>query len=442
MYLQRTIDVDLLDWKQSDLRKPLLIRGARQVGKSTAVRHLAQSFEYYIEINFDEQVQFQKLFANATDVHELLEQLSILTQTPILDGKTLIFLDEIQASLPAISLLRYFYEKRPNLHVIAAGSLLEFALAELPSFGVGRVRSVFMYPFSFSEFLVALNEKPLLNFMLEADPKQPLSDIFHEKLKLYLKKFFIIGGMPEAVQAYIFTGDFLEVQRILDDLVISIQADFVKYKKQLSPANVKEVFDSVVLQSGKKFKYASTSSSIKIPQVKQALEVLQMAGLVYPVVHSSSNGVPLGAEINPKKSKIILFDTGIYQRLLGLDISSLLLLEDADVVNKGSIAELFVGLEILKLPSCYERTTLYYWHRESKNSQAEVDYVVSYQDLIVPLEVKAGTKGAMQSMYLFMQEKKSKLGIRISLENFGQFDHIKVLPMYALSKLPHIIKNK
>jgi predicted AAA+ superfamily ATPase len=442
MYLQRTIDTDLLEWKHSDLRKPLLIRGARQVGKSTAVRHLAQTFESYIEINFDEQVPFQKLFANATDVHELLEQLSILTQTPILDGKTLIFLDEIQASIPAISLLRYFYEKRPNLHVIAAGSLLEFALAELPSFGVGRVRSVFMYPFSFSEFLLALNEKPLLHFMLGADLKQPMPGIFHEKLKLYLKKFFIIGGMPEAVQAYVSKGDLLEVQRILDDLVISIQADFVKYKKQLSPANVKEVFDSVVLQIGKKFKYASTSSSLKISQVKQALEVLQMAGLVYPVVHSSSNGVPLGAEINPKKSKIILFDTGIYQRFLGLDMSSLLLLDDADVVNKGAMAELFVGLEILKMTSCYERTALYYWHRESKNSQAEVDYVVSFHDLIVPLEVKAGTKGAMQSMHLFMQEKKSKLGIRISLENFGQFDHIKVLPMYALSVLPDIIKNK
>jgi predicted AAA+ superfamily ATPase len=119
-----------------------------------------------------------------------------------------------------------------------------------------------------------------------------------------------------------------------------------------------------------------------------------------------------------------------------------LLLDDADVVNKGSMAELFVGLEILKMTSCYERTALYYWHRESKNSQAEVDYVVSFHDLIVPLEVKAGTKGAMQSMHLFMQEKKSKLGIRISLENFGQYDHIKVLPMYALSVLPDIIKNK
>ena len=441
MYLERSIDSQLLAWKQTELRKPLLIRGARQVGKSTAVRHLAQTFDNYIEVNFDEQVQYQRLFEAASDVHELLEQLSILTQTPIKEGSTLLFLDEIQASLPAISFLRYFYEKKPKLHVIAAGSLLEFALAELPSFGVGRVRSVFMYPFSFSEFLMALNEKPLLDLVARANPSQPLSVTFHEKLKRYLKKFFIIGGMPQAIHTYVSTADLLEVQRVLDDLVISIQADFAKYKKQLAPIHIKSVFDSVVLQIGNKFKYSSTLNNLNNQQVKQVVEVLQMAGLVYPVMHSSCNGIPLGAEINPKKSKLLLFDTGIYQRLLGLDLASLLMEDDVEVVNKGHIAELFVGLELMKLNSCYEPKTLYYWHREAKNSQAEVDYVISQQDQIIPIEVKAGTKGAMQSMHLFMQEKQANMGIRLSLENFGQFDGIKVLPMYALTTLQDVVSK-
>lgn len=154
MYIQRKIDLELLDWQKSSSRKPLLIRGARQVGKSTAVRNLSKRFDYFIEINFDEQPEYQNLFANTSDINDLIEQLAIITQTEIIEGRTLVFLDEIQASLPAVSKLRYFYEKKPNLHVIAAGSLLEFALSELPSFGVGRVRSLFMYPYLLLNFWV------------------------------------------------------------------------------------------------------------------------------------------------------------------------------------------------------------------------------------------------------------------------------------------------
>jgi predicted AAA+ superfamily ATPase len=160
-----------------------------------------------------------------------------------------------------------------------------------------------------------------------------------------------------------------------------------------------------------------------------------MAGLVHRVTHSSSNGIPIGAETNPKKTKLLIFDTGIYQRILGLDVASLLLKDDIEVVNKGNIAELFVGLELMKSNDCYERSALYYWHREAKNSQAEVDYVIQNQETIVPIEVKAGTKGAMQSMFLFMEEKKSKRGVRLSLENFSHYDHVQVMPLYAVSNL-------
>jgi predicted AAA+ superfamily ATPase len=408
MYIQRKIDDVLLAWQRSSSRKPLLIRGARQVGKSTAVRNLSKQFDYFIEINFEEQPEYQSLFANTSDINDLVEQLAIITQTEIIEGRTLVFLDEIQASLPAISKLRYFYEKKPNLHVIAAGSLLEFALSELPSFGVGRVRSVFMYPFSFIEFLGALNEKPLASMMQQSNPERPINPIFHEKLKVYFKKFLIIGGMPQAVQTYVAKGDLLEVQRILDDLIIAIQADFVKYKRQIPPTNIKSVFESIVKQVGTKFKYSNDLTSLTNPVIKQVIDLLEMAGLVYRVTHSSSNGIPLGAEANPKKIKLLIFDTGIYQRILGLDVASLLLKDDIEVINKGNIAELFVGLELLKSNDAYERTALYYWHREAKNSQAEVDYVIQNQEYIFPVEVKAGTKGAMQSMYLFMDEKKSR----------------------------------
>ncbi len=435
MYIQRKIDDVLLTWQRSSSRKPLLIRGARQVGKSTAVRNLSKQFDYFIEINFDEQPEYLNLFANTSDIGDLIEQLAIITQTEIIEGRTLVFLDEIQASLPAISKLRYFYEKKPNLHVIAAGSLLEFALSELPSFGVGRVRSLFMYPFSFIEFLGALNEKPLASMIQQSNSESPIHTIFHEKLKIYFKKFLIIGGMPQAVQTYVAKGDLLEVQRILDDLIIAIQADFVKYKRQIPPTNIKSVFESIVKQVGTKFKYSNDLTSLTNPMIKQVIDLLEMAGLVYQVTHSSSNGIPLGAEANPKKIKLLIFDTGIYQRILGLDVASLLLKDDIEVINKGNIAELFVGLELLKSNDAYEKTALYYWHREAKNSQAEVDYVIQNQDFILPVEVKAGTKGAMQSMHLFMDEKKSRYGLRLSLENFTEYEKVKVLPLYAVSNI-------
>lgn len=435
MYLERKIDGELLQWCKSPLRKPLLIRGARQVGKSTAVRNVSKYFDYFIEVNFDEQSEYQNLFANTSDINDLIAQLAIITQTEIVDGRTLLFLDEIQACIPAISKLRYFYERRPNLHVIAAGSLLEFALSELPSFGVGRVRSLFMYPLSFTEFLIAMNEKALVAMLEQAHIGNPLADIFHEKLKKYFKKFLIVGGMPQVVLTYAVNGDLLEVQRILDDLIIAIQADFVKYKKQIAATTIKSVFESIVMQVGQKYKYTNEFTLLTNPMIKQVIDLLEMAGLVYRVTHTSSNGIPLGAEINPKKTKLLIFDTGIYQRILGLDVASLLLKDEVEVINKGSIAELFVGLELIKSNDCYEKTSLYYWHREAKNSQAEVDFVIQIQDNIVPIEVKAGTKGAMQSMYLFMDEKKSKFGFRLSLENFSKYERVRVVPLYAVSNI-------
>lgn len=435
MYLTRKIDNELLLWAKSIQRKPLVLRGARQVGKSTAVRHLASQFKYFVEINFDENVDYQKLFQGNLSVENICEQISILTNTHIVVGETLIFFDEIQACLPAIQTLRYFYEQKPDLHVIAAGSLLEFALAELPSFGVGRVRFMYVYPFSFIEFLQAHNENQLLKLLDKNGNNQAIPELIHEKLKTYLKKFLVIGGMPEAVNTYINSKNMLEVQRVLDDLILSIQADFAKYKNRVSALRIKEVFDSVVMQVGRKFTYTYPNSTLNNVQIKEALVLLEMAGLIYSVTHSACNGIPLGAEINSKFKKILLFDTGIFQRILGLNISELMLEDNFQILNKGNIAELYVGLELLKNQTCYTKNDLYYWQRDAKNSQAEIDYVIQKNESILPIEVKAGTKGAMQSMHIFMAEKKSILGIRVSLENFGKLDNIQIMPLYAINQI-------
>jgi predicted AAA+ superfamily ATPase len=416
-------------------RKPLVLRGARQVGKSSSVKNLAKQFKYFVELNFDENAGFAELFNKNLSVNEVCEQISILTNTPIIEGETLLFLDEIQACIPAISMLRYFYEKMPNLHVIAAGSLLEFALAELPSFAVGRVRSIYMYPLSFDEFLLAYHENKLIEALNKANVSKPLPELVHQKLINYYKKFLVIGGMPEAVSIYITNKDLLEVQRILNDLYISIQADFAKYKTRVPPARLLEVFNAIAKQVGNKFTYSYPNATLNNLQIKEAIELLKMAGLVYGVTHSAANGIPLGAEINPKKTKLLVFDTGIFQRILGLYIADLLISNDFNVTNKGNIAELYVGLEFIKAVDCYEKTDLYYWQREAKNSQAEVDYVCQFGNTIVPIEVKAGTKGSMQSLYLFLKEKNLSQGFRLSLENFSVLNEVKILPIYAVKNL-------
>jgi len=274
---------------------------------------------------------------------------------------------------------------------------------------------------------------------MDADFKNPLSDSVHNKINELLRKFLILGGMPEVVSAYVENNDLLLCQRILDDLVISLRSDFSKYKEKAPTLQISAVFDSVAAQMGRKFVYSNVSADYSHRLLKEGLELLKMSGLVIPVIHSAANGIPLGAEIDIKKQKMLLLDTGIYQRLLGLPlnqnlISDLLVSDDFSLINKGSIAELFAGLEIIKSFSCYEQKSLYYWHRENKNSNAEVDFIVQIGKDIIPIEVKSNSKGSMQSMRIFLEDKKSPFGIRTSLENFGELPDIKIIPLYALGQ--------
>lgn len=435
MYLTRKIDKELLLWKDENERKPLLIRGARQVGKSSSVRKLGEHFEYFLEVNFEENKKVQSLFEGELTPQLLCENLAVMFDTTIESGKTLLFFDEIQACIPAISSLRFFYEKMPGLHVIAAGSLLEFALSEIPSFGVGRIRSMFMYPLSFDEFLGGIGQEKLREMKSRADSQNPILLPLHDKLLNYLKKFLVIGGMPEVVKKYVEKNDLKECQKVLDDLIISFRADFAKYKNKVPSLRIKEVFESVVLQSGGKYTYSKASQNLNILQIKEALELLIMAGLVIPVTHTSANGIPLGAGANPKKRKMLINDTGLFQRLMQLDISELLFSDNFGLINKGGIAEQFIGLEILKNGSCYQQSELFYWHREALNSNAEVDFLIQKQTEIIPIEVKSGTKGSMNSMFLFLKEKNVKQGYRLSMENFSEYENIKVYPLYALANI-------
>ncbi|MDR2728287.1 MAG: DUF4143 domain-containing protein, partial [Chitinispirillales bacterium] len=249
-----------------------------------------------------------------------------------------------------------------------------------------------------------------------------------------LKTFLIIGGMPEVVAEFIRTHDFLRCQKILSNLLTSFRSDFAKYKKKIPAARINEVFSSVAQQAEGKFVYEHVSQNLNNKQVKKSLELLIMAGLCYPVTHTSADGIPLGASINPKYRRVIPFDTGIYQRILNLDMSGTLLSNDFDTINKGAVAEIFAGCELKKNSSYYSDNELYCWVREKKNANAQIDFVVQRGENIVPVEVKSGKQGRMQSMWVFLEEKQSKYGIRSSLENFGQYDKIKIFPLYAIGK--------
>ena len=439
-YFSRIIDRELLEWSKTSNRKVLLLRGARQVGKSSAVKQLAKSFKYFVDVDLSDKKNVHTFFEQSLSPQEICEQLSLIYKTPIIPNETLLFLDEIQSCLPALSKLRYFYEQYPELHLVAAGSLLEFALEELPSFGVGRIRSLFMFPFSFDEFLFALGDNMWVDAYRNASPKKPLQEPVHHQLVNRLKTFLIVGGMPEAVAQYSKTQNLLNSQSILDDIIITLKTDFVKYKKRVPALRINEVFESVARQAEGKFIYERAAIQASNAQVKQALDLLVMSGLVYPITHSAANGIPLGAEINPKFQRFILLDTGLFQRILNLDVAQLIISNDFQTINKGAIAEIFVGLELIKGSSCYSPLSLYNWQREKRQGNAQVDYLIQQGEQIVPIEVKSGTQGAMQSLRLFMAEKNIAKGVRTSLENFAQYENIEVYPMYAISNL--ISKNK
>lgn len=434
-YLNRDIDAKLLEWKEDDDKKPLLIRGARQVGKSSAIKKLGTYFENYLEVNFEVDKDVALFFEHSLDPIAICTKLSAYFNVPIVAGKTLLFFDEIQSCIPAISSLRFFYEKYPELHVVAAGSLLEFALNEIPSFGVGRIRSIFLYPFSFDEFLLAHGETGLIKIKQDADWKNPILEPFHNKLIDYLKTFLIIGGLPEVVKTFVKTKDFITCNQVLKDLVITYIDDFAKYKNRVNTTNLLAVFNAVAKNTGQKFIYSHVSEHMYIQQVRDALELLTMAGIIIPVTHTAANGIPLGAEVKVKTRKYMPFDTGICLQLLNLKVSDFITAKEFSVINKGYIAEVFAGLELLKYSDCLNRNSLYYWQREEKSGNAEVDYLIQQQQNILPIEIKSGTKGSMQSLHYFMGKKNINRGIRSSLENFGKYDDIEVLPLYALSNL-------
>ena len=433
--MERSLTKTLIDWKNDSSRKPILVRGARQVGKSYLIKEFGQSFDSYVEFNFDFDRKLATVFEEDSDPERIIKELSIAAEKQIIPGTTLLFLDEIQECPSVIRALRYFYEKMPDLHVIAAGSLLDFVLENI-GVPVGRIQMLYLYPLSFVEFLNAKGKSILLEALFEHNAAKAAPEFMHKQLFKLYGEYMAIGGMPEVVNEWLLHTDLKKTRKMQRSLVETYKTDFWKYVSKYQKPHVETVYSAVPRLSGKKFIFSAVNPEARSRELKPALDLLSKAGVVHPITHSSSNGLPLAAEINPKFNKVILSDVGLMQSMLGYDTKGWILEPKKAAADFGAVVESFVGQEILAYSSTDQKKSLFYWARDKRGSSAEVDYVIQLGSDVVPIEVKAGRSSALKSMSLFLKEKPSSTyGLLFSQQNFLFRHPIRRYPLYAVSKV-------
>lgn len=441
--MQRILEYTLKDWKSLNARSPLLIRGARQVGKTFLIKKFAEeNFTSFVSINFDLQPEYKQCFETLQPI-EINNLITAMSRQPIVPGKTLLFLDEIQECPNAIMALRYYKELMPELHVITAGSLLEFVLKEESfSMPVGRVHSLYLKPMTFKEFLLANNYKDLLEHIAAAKVTTVFNPAITGLLEKLLHIYCITGGMPEVIEKYLQTQDFLQTQIIQVSLLNTFRNDFGKYASIAKHKYLQRLFEKAPGLLSKHFKYSEIDPDMQARDLKNAIETLQYAGLMYQIFSSQASGLPLNALINPKKYKLLFLDIGLVKASSNLD-AELMMNKNLMLVNKGNLVEQFVGQELLGLAPPYIQGELYYWERGVKGSSAEVDYVINVGDKIIPVEVKAGNTGTLKSLHYFLQNisRDKPLGIKVSMQPLGLHDNILSIPLYMLSELERLVKE-
>lgn len=451
---RKAID-DLLGWLSDPERKPMVVRGARQVGKTWLIRELARiSNRVLLEINFERHPNLKSLF-DSNNPHQILQNLEIFFEQPITPSKSLLFLDEIQAQPEVLAKLRWFAEDLPELPVTAAGSLLEFVLGEHEfSMPVGRINYYHLEPLSFTEFLLAQEKHALINFLASYQLNQAFPEAVHQKLKNDFAEYLFVGGLPAACASWVRHQSISKVNQIHHDLLATYRDDFAKYSRRLPIARLDEILNAVPLQLGCKFVYRRVNAEVQTEGLKKALQLLTRARLCHKVHASSANGVPLGAEVNEKFFKVISLDVGLVSAALGLNLADLKNLQSFELINQGGIAEQVAGQLLRTIEPFYSEPRLFYWLREKSGSEAEIDYLLQHHNQIIPIEIKSGEKGRLKSLHLFMAEKGFKAAVRINM-NLPEFKAISVktqtgeqadywllsLPLYMTEEVHRLLEN-
>ncbi len=419
--MKRSAENELIAWKSRVGRKPLVVRGARQVGKTFLVETFGKDFfESVLTVNLEQKDDLHPLF-DRMEAKRVVQELGLYFNQTVTPGKTLVFLDEIQACPKAIACLRYFHEEIPDLHVIAAGSLLDFTLREFKhSMPVGRIEYLHLSPLTFQEFLSALGEAVLADYLGTYHIGDEIGEAVSAKLHELLRLFFFVGGMPAAVAAYAERHDLIEVQRILASIAMTLQDDFAKYGTRTQQRNMRQVLRYVPRNIGRKVRYVNINRDVRSGELRTALELLELSRIVTLVRHSPANGIPLGAEASETHFKPLFLDVGLCNNLCGLSLPDATELLAA---QEGRLAEQFIGQELRALPPAFEERPLFYWHREAKNANAEVDYLHTHEGNIIPVEVRAGTSGSLKSIQVFLSEKKRSLALRFNMDqpSLGSF---------------------
>ncbi len=404
----RNILKELSSWGKKKDRKPLILRGARQVGKTTTINLFSEQFEQYLYLNLEIKAD-RDIFEQDHSIEDLLQAIFFHKNQVRGNDSVLIFIDEIQNSPSAVSYLRYFYEAFPELYVIAAGSLLETLIDTHISFPVGRVEYLVMKPLSFKEFLNALSEKSSLDIL---NRTIPVPDFAHDKLMKLFNTYAIIGGMPEIVQNYSDQKDIIALNSLFDSLIVSYLDDVEKYARNNTMANViRHAVSNAFYEAGSRIKFQGFgNSNYKSREMSEALRVLEKAMLIYLLYPSSSVATPLRP--NTKKSpRLQVLDTGMLNYFGGFQ-KDLFGANGIDSVYQGKIAEHIVGQELLAAETS-PLFRLQFWSREKKQSNAEVDFLIQYEGLLIPVEVKSAATGRLRSLHQFIDRAPHKYAVRI-----------------------------
>ncbi len=431
--MERTIESTLIDWKAQTFRKPLIIRGARQVGKTFSIsRFGAACFESLIKLDFERNRSIHKIFDQDLSARKILQDIEIFSETKIIPGKTLLFFDEIQECERALLSLRYFYEEMPDCHVIAAGSMLEFALGKI-SFPVGRVSFEWMQPMTFFEFLNASGKNILAEQLPCISNFKPVSEFVHQKILEQLKIYFLTGGMPEAVKRYCHAGSVSDSFAVQEEIFQAYLQSLIKYNRRADIDSLDHIMRTIPSFVGNQVKYSRLDPDRRIEKTKTSLQILEKALILQIIKSSNANSLPLSTGVSSKKFKPLFLDIGLMQYNSGVSAIEVIEAKDLSHVYQGALAEQFVGQEMYAAGGS-ENRKMYYWARDKKSSSAEIDYLYISDGTILPIEVKSGPKGKLKSLHLFLKEHpKIKIGYVMSPIVFEKqrLDNIIFIPIYT-----------